>query len=219
MFKGVLEITSDPNYVATKYGYTVLVLGEYEDLNNIMIEKMEATILLPPYAETMLQLDGNINEFAPRYINYLNSPDVRRYLAMIFLGMVKGMNFIMYIGRDEVQLPFYYVLLDHFLSFYGIAVGEINKQFVHDINNPNVDILLYEQNVISPNAFLTFYPLNMQIPIPMAIKLAQEYKVYNPNVDPMYYVNQYTSMRNMVNQGQVVKPVTPMQIIPNNEVI
>lgn len=214
MFKGVLEISSDPNYVVTKYGYTVLVLGEYEDLNSILLDKMEATILLPPYTETMLQLDGNINEFAPRYISYLGSPDVRRYLSMIFLGMVKGMNFIMYIGRDETQLPFYYVLLDHFLSFYGIAVGEFNKQFVHDISNPNVDLLLYEQNVISPNAFLTFYPINMQIPIPIAVKLAQEYGVFNPNVDPSYYSQTYTSMRNMVSPGQPVKPINPMQIMP-----
>lgn len=212
MFKGVIEVTSDPNYLATKAGYTVLMLGEYEDLYVPMMDTMSASILLPPYVETMLQMDGMLQEFEQRYIAYLNSPELRRYLSMIFLGMIRGMNFIMYVGRDEAQLPFYYTLLNHFLVYYGIAIGEFNKTFAYDINNPNVILLLYEQNLVTPNAFLSYYPRNMMIPEPIAYKLACDYGTVTPGVPPSYYAQNYTNMRNQVQSGPV-KVNTPMQIV------
>lgn len=222
--KGTIEWTTDLNRVSSSYDEKILVLGEYDiSIPNKTNDIMTASILLPPYECTALQLDGNLSEFESLYIQYLNSPDVRRYFSILFTGLLSGFKFLMYIGYDEMQLPFFNILLNYFNSYYGIIISHITSMgefipFQHNFNNPHVIEVLYEFDQVTPNFLMTFYPVGIPIPIPVAYKMAIEFGFAQPNVDPNYYSAMFTDIRNKHSYGDYVSDFTPIKIVGEGKI-
>lgn len=215
MFKGTIEWTSDINQLVSRPEAIVLVLGEYDIQLPPMIDHMPASILLPPCEATMLQLDGYLKEFEMNYAQYLNSPELREYLSIILAGILQGHRFIIYIGKDELELPFFGILLNFFVSCYGIVIGNMtNIPFSHNYNNPNAINLLMEYNRITPDVYLMFYPLGIPIPEYIAYRLAIAYQMISNTPNTVYTYSEYfTSVRNKFAYGQPVTFYNPIQIV------
>lgn len=215
MFRGSINWTSDISQLVNRPNVTVLVLGEYEVQLPPMIDHMTASILLPPCEATMLQLDGYLKEFEINYVQYLNSPELREYLSILFAGMLYGNHFVLYIGKDELELPFFNILLNYFASYYGVIIGNMsNIPFSHDFNNPNVINVLMEYNRISTDMYLSYYPLNTPIPEYIAYRLAAYYRMIPANTNVIYTYSEYfTQIRNMFSYGEKVTFNNPIQIV------
>lgn len=215
MFRGSIEWTSDINTLITRPEAIVLVLGEYNVQLPPMVDHMPASILLPPCEATMLQLDGYLREFEVNYTQYLNSPELREYISILLAGMMEGVRFIIYIGKDELELPFFGILLNFFASYYGIVIGDtISIPFSHNYNNPNAINTLMEFNRISPDIYLMFYPLGIPIPEYLAYRLAIAYRMISNTPSIVYsYSNYFTEMRNKFEYGKPVTFYNPIQIV------
>lgn len=214
MFRGSINWTSDINQLASRPDVTVLVLGEYDIQLPPMIDYMTASILLPPCEATMLQLDGYLKEFEINYVQYLNSPELREYLSILFTGLLNGNKFVIYIGHDELELPFFSIMLNFFASYYGIIVGNMaNIQFSHNYNNPNAINVLMEYSRVTPETYLMYYPLNTPIPEYLAYKMATIYRMIPNDPAVLYTYSEYfTEIRNKFAYGQPVSFYNPIQI-------
>lgn len=215
--KGIISWTTDLNRVSSSCGEKILVLGEYDlSIPNKTNDIMTASILLPPYECTALQLDGNLAEFEHLYTQYLNSPDIRRYFSILFVGLLNGYNFLIYLGNDEAQLPFFGILLNFLNSYYGIIPATIGPNgfipFQFNYNNPHILENLYEFDHITPNFMLTYYPINLTIPDYVANKLAVDYGLFKPGMDVYHFSQIFTGIRNRHPYGEPVTDCTPIKI-------
>ena len=216
MYKGVIDFITDLQELKGKFNYTVLVLGEYLNIPLIPgVNITQASILLPPYTAAALQLDGDINLFKHEYINHLQSADVRRYFAILLLGLIQGKNFALYVEKDEAALPFTNVLLEFLTEYYGIApgitdsIGYIPCQY--NLAIPNGAMLLYENNLINPNTFLSVYPKLIPIPLPFVQKLMMEFGMNYPNWSMYDYGNYFNSLKDgATNNIRIASPIVEL---------
>lgn len=218
MFTGVIDFIMDMKDIAGKPNYTVLVLGEYLNIPLLPgVNVTQASILLPPYTAAAMQLDGDIMTFKYEYYKYLQSPDVRRYFAVLLLGLLQGRNYALYVQKDEAELPFTTVLLSFLQEVYGIMpgitdnIGYIPCQYIPSCNP---SILLYENNLINGNMFLNMYPKGVSIPLPFVEKLIMEYRMNYPQWTIYDYANYFNTLKD----GTVIpiKIVSPIVEIGDN---
>jgi hypothetical protein len=218
MFTGVIDFIMDMKDIAGKPNYTVLVLGEYLDIPLLPgVNVTQASILLPPYTAAAMQLDGDLMIFKQEYYNYLQSPDVRRYFAVLLLGLLQGRNYALYVQKDEAELPFTTTLLSFLQDIYGIMpgitdhLGYIPCQYLENCNPP---MLLYENNLINGNMFLNMFPRFMPIPIPFVQKLIIEYRMNYPQ----WTIYDYSNYFNTLKDGTAIpiKIVSPIVEIGDN---
>lgn len=212
MLNGTLQWTNDLGSLTNFPGYTILNLAELDNFPP-MLDILPASILLPPYEASMLQLDGMLREFEYQYIQYLESPDVRRWMSMLFKGLLLRKNFIIYIGKDEMELPFFGVLCNYFATRYGIIIGGPTQSYSHNTNNPAVIETLFEFGWVDHHTFLMYFPLGVRISEPAAYKLAVIYGMIIPGQQPTGSFSEYfTRLRNGFQYGELVMH-SPVQMV------
>lgn len=209
---GTIQWTTDLGSLINFPGHTILNLAELDNFPP-MIDVIPASILLPPYEAAVLQLDGMLKEFEYQYILYLESPDVRKYMSMLFKGLMLGKHFIIYLGKDEIELPFFGILCNYFATRYGVVIGGPNQPYSHNVANPAVIETLYEFDLIDHNTFLMYYPLGVRISDQASYKLALTYSMIMPGQQVVgSFSNYFTQLRNQFKYGDIIMQ-SPIQMV------
>ena len=124
------------------------------------------TILLPPIEAKIAEADGDEQLFDNIYVNYLQSPAVKQYIAALMSYVYRGGNLILFLPDLEYTNTFNKLLLFVY-QLYGVHIG-----IVEDPNNaacyyiPNyaplwLEMIYATRVVMGPHEFLYMYPDNI----------------------------------------------------------
>ena len=179
MMLGTLSYTNskDTLAMASSYGFTPIALVEsVEDLeipfrNNIQL----ASVLLPSYDAISAALDNDIMTFNGLYQAQLCGRECDEFISLIMYALFKGKNILLYIAKDEMELPYPFTLFNYIESFFGYKVGvEFNRETA--MYNQAYDAVLinkfYVYDFIGVEEFVALYPPGVELD-PMTVnKLA-----------------------------------------------
>jgi hypothetical protein len=160
MLKGNLYLTSDINVAqsAAFAGSKIILICEQSPFQIQVPNVLLGTVLLPPYQAFMAELDGNNQEFYKQYIFHLSQKESDTFLCLIVAALLKGINIVFYIPKDEMQLQFPKVLSEYLFNCFGIIVGTSANVFMYDNSfDPVILMKLYLQNIITVEEFIMLY--------------------------------------------------------------
>lgn len=184
MLIGQLLITIDIDLVndtLTNGVGKVLVLSENQDNKTIFSSPnvIPASILLPPYESVMADLDGNTEMANIEYINYLCRKEPDMFICAILAALLKGINILIYIGKDEAEMPFVSSLIRLLYDQYGITIGTEHHQFMYNkAYDAVIDSKLYLYELITYQDFFILYPETVMIPDYLIPKLIVDMNPY-----------------------------------------
>lgn len=125
-----------------------------------------ATILLPPTSAVMADADGDINAFNAMYYEYLCTPQVREFIDVILQLLVRGVHVFICVDKAEaMNLNFCSVLMEFFVTMYGIVIGTAQQPFtVVPDRLYNVANELYLNNLIDTDTLLNRFDISRCMP-------------------------------------------------------
>lgn len=203
MFKGTLFITTDIN-MAQQLIYTskIVIIGESDQHTSQILNGIGGSILLPPYAAMMAQMDGNADQFYNQYYLHLYTKEPQEFIATILRALMIGTNIVLYCSEDEFKLCGQF-LLQFLQRDFGIVVGTPNNPFYFDPSYiPAICTLLYINDLIKVDELFMLYPDNVPINDIILPKLVEE---LHPVVDVQStqgYLNYFNNLNHRVKQNK-----------------
>lgn len=183
---GGIVISDDPNLINAVMLPNSRILSMDEtgifDPNSPLV--IQATCLLPPPEALMAEIDGRATDFSYIYTNYLMSDVVMEFMAVVLSSIYMGYQLILYApsSSDSIWIS---VLINHFVTIYGLTPGTIGQITTPCIYNDNFNTynseILYAVGVMDGITFLTLHSYQAPIPKPILDKLVRE---LNPAMTP-----------------------------------
>lgn len=190
-YKGNIVLVQDADaaigYVVNA-GYKVIALSEDSDAlmqylgpDNVI----KATVLLPPCDAMSALIDNNVELFNNIYMNYLlTNEECVNFQDILILSILRGINLVIYIQKDELELGFFNSFHYHMLTTRGISIGiaMTNTPFTY-VNDVNFDaansIRLYNQGWIDALEFMQNYPPIITVHPPLLYNLLTDLYGYD----------------------------------------
>lgn len=193
----------------------VITLTEQPEYTMYMPNVLQGTILLPPYEAMIALSDNNRQLFSQIYYSYLASSMDIDHMVTIITGAVllKGMNILLFIPMDEMELDFFKDLSAFIYATCGILIGTPQNPFAYQ---PCFDAMnlqkMYYFNLLSYQDVILEYPANERIPFPVCNKILTDMGIaeqipLNQYEQWVYgYVNQIKQAGNVFRIRGVIKP-------------
>lgn len=161
----------------------IISLSEDFDHAKMFPEAVPGTVFLPPYEALVYLTDSDMNSFSDIYMHYLMGTDeVSMYSAVILRAvLMEGINIILFVSNDELELNFFQVLASYFGMMYGVTIGTPINNFMY---NPAYDAavcqLLFAADYMSMEELMINFPQGVMFDINTVAKLCMQ----NPNIIP-----------------------------------
>lgn len=203
LYTGSIILAQDIEAVIeyARVGYKVITVTE-DNLDQItyMIggPTIKATILLPPCDAMQLLMDGQYDAFNSLYLSYLSTNfECLNYQDILVLSALKGINMVLYIPRDELELGFYDTLNFYMLNYRGILIGNAMQNVPFNFSQvPAFDIYnlerLYIGEFITAGEYITYYPINEPVNPQTIVQLFVE--LYGSVIANSFDINKMTQM-------------------------
>lgn len=133
---------------------------------------LSAVCLLPQYNSISSYIDGDLQDFAASYMEYLSTPDNTMYFASILSAIVSSIPMGFIFGKEEIEVAATNVFLEYFMARYGICIDPMGQSYMQREYIPTILNVLFDYNLISGSEFLYIYPENVQIGPQQLQKLA-----------------------------------------------
>lgn len=159
-FKGMLISTSDIRYVqaaAIDPNTKIMFMGDPEGQQQ-MIQNLKlilATPWIPDYLVMEADINGDPNEFAAKYTDYLNREESQMMFATLCTALYRGKNIILYFPPESVEFKYPSFLMQYLLYNFGIQAA--TPQVPYNFDNrfgDKVAYLMYYYNTILPTEFI-----------------------------------------------------------------
>lgn len=189
LYTGSIILVQDIEAVIeyAKVGFKVITVAEdnSDQLAYMVGPVIKATILLPPCDAMQLLIDGQYDAFNSLYLSYLSTNyECLSYQDILVLSALKGINMVLYIPKDELELGFYDALYFYMLNYRGIMIGNAMQNIPFSTSQlPAFDIYnlerLYIGEFITAGEYITYYPVNEPVNAQTEVQLITE--LYGPN--------------------------------------
>lgn len=216
MLKGTIYITCDIEMVKNSIYNNCKVVAITEnaesintpDLTNVSI----ASILLPPYQAVMAEMDGDMGTFYNLYGQHLATKEADSYICLIIAALVRGINILIYIPKDEFGLTFTSAFMQYLQMVYGITVGTENIPCNY---NPEFNAVLcnrlYIHEFIIYEEFMVAYPANVSISVEVIPQLMFDMEGYYPPLhneqEAVIFFNNYKNRIKQNNNKFLIRPI------------
>ena len=177
LLSGNISYTTDINHAKQmSFTHKVVIIGEVPEDVKQSVSGTIASILLPPYNSLEAIINGDNNTATVLYCNWLQMYEPTAYIASIIKALLMGINICLYIPKDQFELGFRTVLFSYIQMNYGISIGDnINVASMYDpLFDSNICTLLYLNNLLTSEEYLTYYPNELPLNIDCVVKLTNE---------------------------------------------
>lgn len=154
-----INVCIDPNVLTMNPNSRIIFIGDCSDTTFMQsVNGFPASLFNPPFEAIVANIDGDYNNFANIYMNYLASNnDVNEFIVTIIqVSAIMGIPVILYLTKDEYEL--YYNILHMFLEQkYGLVIGNpyLNLQGqINDMSLQNLIQYMYVNDYIDVETFL-----------------------------------------------------------------
>lgn len=210
MLKGTIYITTDESVVNSCINtHKIVILGEQNVENTSFIP---ASVLLPNYDALEAEANGDMNAFNILYYNHLQSREANEFIGAIIKALIRGINILFFITKDESEMGYCNFLLNYILQNFGINVGTKTQPFTY---NPAYDSTicntLYYMNTIDCDEYLELYPMNLPIDNePIINKLIFDINPYVEKQDLESYTKYFNNLKNNMHKYNtyLVSPIS-----------
>ena len=186
ILKGTIFITKNQEVIRNANLQVTRIIDLDEDgvlMDNASVIK--GVCLLPPPEAKIAEADGNEQLYDMAYSSHLLEPYQQEFMAAILAYLYTGGNLILFLP----EMGYTYTkekIIQHMWNIYGIHIGDIDNQVNPNIANCYYDEkcvpiwlnLIYLADVMTPEAYLYYYPLDA--PINNQIVLARLIDEINP---------------------------------------
>ena len=94
----------------------------YQDMIR-QLRMVVASAWVPDYNVMEADLNGDINEFTLKYLDYLNRPESQVMFATILLALYQKKDLVMYFPPEALDFKYPDTLMQYIYDNYGICVG------------------------------------------------------------------------------------------------
>ena len=108
---------------------------------------------VPDYNVMEADLNGDPNEFACKYLDYLNRPEAQAMFATILLALYQKKDLIMFIPQEAWEFKYPNFLIQYIYNNYGIAIGNQNTSF-NEAFADKIASILYAYDFITVQDFI-----------------------------------------------------------------
>lgn len=121
----------------------------YQDIIRSM-RMIVSSAWVPDYNIMEADLNGDINEFILKYLDYLNRPEAQMMFATILLALYQKKDLVMFFPPEAWEFKYPNALLKYISDNYGIAVNAgFNPAYSDKISS-----ILYEYSFIPVQDFI-----------------------------------------------------------------
>lgn len=165
------------NNLKTNPNTKIISLTEEQDYMRLIPEAIPGTVFLPPYEALVFLTDSDMKSFYDIYMSYLiGTNEVSVYTAVILRAvLMEGINIILFVPKDELELNFFPVLADYFMRF-GVITGTPVNNFAY---NPAFDAivcqLLYMFDYMSMEELMVNFPPSVAFDPNTIVKLCVDH--------------------------------------------
>lgn len=160
-FKGMLISTSDIQYVqaaAIDPNTKIMFMGDPEGQQQLIqnLRLILATPWIPDYLVMEADINGDPNEFAAKYIDYLNREESQMMFATLCTALYRGKNIILYFPPESMEFKYPTFLTQNYMVYnFGIRAATAQSPFNFDSRyGDKVAYLMYFYNTITPIEFI-----------------------------------------------------------------
>lgn len=108
---------------------------------------------VPDYNVMEADLNGDPNEFACKYLDYLNRPEAQAMFATILLALYQKKDLIMFIPQEAWEFKYPNFLIQYIYNNYGIAVSNQHTSF-NEAFADKIASILYAYDFITVQDFI-----------------------------------------------------------------
>lgn len=185
-------LLSGPGGSNSKIIYIAESIPEYLKMHPAILT---AAMLLPPMEEVEAELDGRYQEAESIYDDFLHRSEASRLINIFIATAIKNIRVGIVFGRDELNMKFPSMLINHLYKFYGITIGVPYKL------NPYIEItmvplclgMLYNINYISYEEFIMLHP---ELPVHPCVlsKLVYDVRPFVKTRDVEHYIEYFGNL-------------------------
>ena len=108
---------------------------------------------VPDYNVMEADLNGDPNEFACKYLDYLNRPEAQAMFATILLALYQKKDLIMFIPQEAWEFKYPNFLIQYIYNNYGIAISNQHTSF-NEAFADKIASILYAYDFITVQDFI-----------------------------------------------------------------
>lgn len=159
-FKSILITTSDLQLIQTAApdpNTKILYLGDSEGAQNFIsgYKMIVAGPWIPDITVMESDLNGIVEGFNARYLDYLNQPESQMLLATVLTALYKGKNVILFFPPESNEFKYPSFLLNYIANVTGIIPTSPTTAFsFNPAYNDKIAWIMYYYNTIDPLEFI-----------------------------------------------------------------
>lgn len=162
-----------------------------------------AGALLPPIDAIQAELNGNIFESTALYDQYLKSQEADMYVSIMIAAGIKRIPIGIMFGKDELEMQFPKMFIDHLYRMYGMVIGVQNQvpSYILEEAMPYDLAKLYCMNIID---YPTFMELHPKLPICDIVlsKMILEVNPYVKDKSLVSYMEYFENAKNRIQDNK-----------------
>lgn len=162
-----------------------------------------AGALLPPIDAIQHELNGDIIKSNMIYGDYLESEEANQYVSIIVAAAIQNVPIGIMFGRDEMEMQFPKMFIEHMYNYYGLVFGVSGKVDPYILENYlPIDLSkLYIMNIIDVQTFILKHPPLFPIFEGAIPKLIYELNPPVKDKDFIHYVEYFENMKKEICKG------------------
>jgi hypothetical protein len=162
------------NFTINNGGKAVFVTEDDEPSIRSLPNKLEASILLPPYEAIAAELDGDYATAETLYVQWLYTKECKDYINLITFAIMQGIPVGLYFGHQIQEMRYPSVLMRFFQAYMGVTFGNGMTLGVYDDQFTPINLGEFLLNfIIKIPDFFALMPVDCDIP-PMVISYLTE---------------------------------------------
>lgn len=155
---GALLYTNDINQVqmaSVDSNTKILFISDPEGYQDIIrqFRLVTAPAWVPDYNVMEADLNGDPNEFAFKYLDYLNRPEAQVMFATILLALYQKKNLVLFFPPESWEFKYPQFLINYIYNNYGLMAGNTNTTF-NAAYSDKIASILYSYSFIPVQDFI-----------------------------------------------------------------
>ena len=212
IYAWIVQTTEEANQILLAGGKIIIIsetVPDYLSSPQYGTSCLVANDLLPDYQAVEMYINGGIPDFSARYFAMLDSRmDCRVYFATILAAIVNSIPLGFVFGTEQIERDSMIEILRYLELKFGIMLGHLSPlngepPIATGLMTTNYIgqnfIYLYMNNLLTPDEFLTIYPVQYPIPLDVINKLAAELQpVVRDPYNIQCYVEYFEGIRQLM---------------------
>lgn len=168
----------------------VVFITEDRDPNLINLpNRLDASVLLPPYEATAAELDGNLNLAEQYYAQWLSTKECMDYINLIALALMKNIPVAVYFGPELQEMRYPTLFMNYFIRTTGINFGYGNQPGVMDEQFIPINLANFlSMDLIDVPEYFAMMPVGCDLP-PAIIPILNY--ILRPMMKPSSTIQEY----------------------------